>query len=141
MRKPMTSVSFSATYPRSKLSKKLISIVDDDEFVREALEGFVLSLGYDAAAFASAREYLLSGRLRDTACLISDLQMPEMSGTDMHERLIADGHRIPIVFVTGACDEGTRVNLLGVGALEVLCKPPSARRLIECLDQAIQSWN
>ncbi len=126
--------------PRPKLSKKLISIVDDDEFVRAAMEALVLSLGYKAAVFASAREYLLSDRVRETACLISDLQMPDMSGADLHAWLIADGYRIPIIFVTAARDGEIRTRLLNDGALEVLCKPPNERKLIACLDEAIKSW-
>ena len=139
MRKSMLSVSFSAV-PRPKLPKKLVSIVDDDAFVRAAMQALVVSLGYDVAAFPSAREYLLSDLVRETACLISDLRMPDMSGADLQAWLIADGHRIPVVFVTADRDGATRARLMGAGALEVLYKPPDEGKLVACLDEAINSW-
>ena len=78
----------------------LISIVDDDESVRESTKDLIRSLGYVAATFASAEEYLRSGHVTDTSCLIADVQMPGMSGLELQDRLVADGHRTPIVFIT-----------------------------------------
>ena len=76
-----------------KLAKpSIISVIDDDEAVREATGELIRSLGYAAATFASAAEYLHSGRVSDTACLIADVQMPGMSGVELQQRLIADGH-------------------------------------------------
>ena len=78
----------------------MISIVDDDESVREATKGLVRSLGYVAATFASAEEFLNSDRVNDTSCLITDVQMPGLNGIELQSRLTAMGRRIPIIFVT-----------------------------------------
>jgi FixJ family two-component response regulator len=74
----------------------MISIIDDDEFMLDAVKNLVRSLGYKAAVFSSAEDYLRSEHVRDSACVISDLQMPGMSGADLQDRLIADGLRTPI---------------------------------------------
>jgi FixJ family two-component response regulator len=117
----------------------MISIVDDDEFVREATEELVRSLGYAAAGFASAEDFLQSEHLSTTACLISDVQMPGLSGIDLQRRLIADGHRVPIIFITAFPDERTRAQALGAGAVGFLTKPYREESLIECLSQALKS--
>jgi len=115
----------------------MISIVEDDASVREATRGLVRSLGYSTATFASAEEYLRSERVRDTACLITDVQMPGMSGIDLQDRLIADGRRTPIIFVTAYPEERIRVRALGAGAVGFLSKPFNDESLIECLDRAL----
>jgi FixJ family two-component response regulator len=118
------------------MSKKvLICIVDDNQCFREALEALMISMGYEVAAFDSAEDYLVSDCVVRTSCLISDLQMPGMSGTDLHDRLIAEGHRIPVIFVTADCAESERSRMLNAGALGVLPKPFDTRALIECLDR------
>jgi CheY-like chemotaxis protein len=117
--------------------KPLISIVDDDETVRRAMKRLIQSLGYDAATFATAQEYLLSQRLRDTACLISDVQMPGLSGLDLQACLIAEGHSIPIIFITGFPDERIRARALQSGAFGFLTKPCHGKLLIECLEKAL----
>jgi FixJ family two-component response regulator len=119
----------------------LISIVDDDGFVRESTRGLVRSMGYAAETFASAEEYLRSNRTADTACLISDIQMPGMSGADLQDRLIAGGHRTPIIFVTAFLDEGMRARVMKAGAFGFLTKPFSDESLIECLDRALLGAN
>jgi FixJ family two-component response regulator len=86
----------------------VISIVDDDDSVREATKFLVRSLGYTAATFASAEEYLRSDLVRDTSCLITDVKMPGMSGVELQGRLIADDRRIPVIFVTGFPEEDPR---------------------------------
>src|SRR6185436_15663795 len=101
----------------------LIAIVDDNQYVREGLEDLVQSLGYITASFVSADQYLASGRVDDTACLITDLQMPDMTGADLQDRLIAHGLDIPIIFVTASGDEAARKRALSAGALAFLCKP------------------
>jgi len=78
----------------------IISIVDDDESVREATKSLVRSLGYIALTFSSAEEFLASECVRDTACVITDLHMPGLSGLDMQSRLIVEGYKVPIVFIT-----------------------------------------
>ena len=80
----------------------MISIVDDDHFVRDAVGDLVQSLGYEVATFESVESFLDAPCLRETSCLITDLQMPGLSGLDLQSRLIADGHCIPVVFVTGS---------------------------------------
>ena len=94
-------------------------------------------MGYAAETFASAEEYLRSNRAADTACLISDIQMPGMNGADLQDRLIADGYRMPIVFVTAFPDERIRARVLRAGACGFLTKPFSDESLIGCLDKAL----
>jgi FixJ family two-component response regulator len=117
----------------------MISIVDDDESVREATKGLIRSLGYSAATFASAEEYLRSERVRDTSCLITDVQMPGMSGVDLQHRLIAEGHRTPIIFVTAFPEERLRTRALEAGAFGFLNKPFDDECLIKCLDKALKA--
>jgi FixJ family two-component response regulator len=115
----------------------MISIVDDDKSVREAMKTLVKSLGYPTATFASAEEFLDSGRLLDTACLITDVQMPGMSGVDLQGHLSANGHRMPVIFVTAFPEESVRLRALGGGAFGFLSKPFSEDSLIDCLDRAL----
>ena len=115
----------------------LISIVDDDGFVRESTKGLVRSMGYAAETFVSAEEFLRSNRAADTACLISDIQMPGMNGADLQDQLIADAQRTPIIFVTAFPDEDIRARVLKAGAFGFLTKPFKDESLIECLDKAL----
>jgi FixJ family two-component response regulator len=117
----------------------LISIVDDDEYVREATRSLVLSLGYDALTFSSAEEFLGSHHLTVTACLITDVQMPGISGAELQDRLIADGTRMPIIFVTAFPDERLRKRVLSAGAIGYLRKPFPEHQLIEFLRTALDS--
>jgi FixJ family two-component response regulator len=121
------------------LAKHVISIIDDDESVREATRSLVRSLGYKAAVFASAEEYLQSDRLEDSSCLITDLHMPGMSGADLQDRLIADGRQIPMIFVTAYFEEKVRDRVLDAGAYGFLRKPFNDESLIECLDKALST--
>jgi FixJ family two-component response regulator len=117
----------------------VISIVDDDESVREATTGLVRSFGYVAATFASAEEFLHSDRVRDTSCLISDVQMSGLSGVELQDRLNAAGHRVPIIFITAFPEERIRSRVLKAGAYGFLTKPFSDDSLFECLDIALKS--
>jgi FixJ family two-component response regulator len=117
----------------------VISIIDDDPSVREATQSLIRSLGYDAQVFASAEEYLQSERLSDSSCLITDLHMPGMSGTDLQDRLIADGYQIPIIFVTAYYEDRTRDRVMDAGAFGFLRKPFNDESLIECLDKALNA--
>ena len=119
------------------MAKHVISIIDDDESVREATKSLVRSLGYKAAVFASAEEYLQSDRLDHSSCLITDLHMPGMSGADLQDRLIADGRQIPMIFVTAYYEEKVRDRVLDAGAYGFLRKPFNDESLIECLDKAL----
>jgi FixJ family two-component response regulator len=120
----------------------VISIIDDDESVRDAMEGLVRSLGYAVATFASAEEYLRSDRARDCSCVITDLRMPGgMSGADLQEVLIADGYTMPIIFMTASRDEGVRRRVLNAGACGFLRKPFHDQNLIDCLKSALEGAN
>jgi FixJ family two-component response regulator len=123
----------------SNLSKvPVISIVDDDKSVREGTRRLIRSLGYATAAFASAEEYLLSDHLQDTSCLITDIKMHGMSGVEMQRRLIADGYRTPIIFMTAFPEEEIRERVLEAGAFGFLSKPVNESCLIGCLDKALK---
>jgi FixJ family two-component response regulator len=126
-----------ASQRKLELANHVISIIDDDESVREATKSLVRSLGYKAAVFASAEEYLQSDRLDDSSCLITDLHMPGMSGVDLQDRLIADGRQIPMIFVTAYYEEKVRDRVLDAGAYGFLRKPFNDESLIECLDKAL----
>jgi FixJ family two-component response regulator len=117
----------------------VISIVDDDQPVREATRNLIRSLGYTAVTFTSAEEYLRSDRLHDTACLITDVMMPGMTGIELQRRLIADGHRTPIIFMTAHPEEQIRGHALEAGAVGFLSKPFDDDQLIQCIDRALQS--
>jgi FixJ family two-component response regulator len=120
------------------LKAPVISIIDDDESVREATKGLIRSLGYHAATFASAEEYLRSDCISDSACLITDMNMPGMSGADLQDRLIAEGRRVPMIFITAYSDEKGRVRVLNAGAIGFLRKPFDDENLIECLNKALK---
>ncbi len=115
--------------------KRLISVVDDDECVLEALEALIHSVGYEVATFSSAEDFLQSDLVQRTSALISDWQMPGMSGGDLQEQLIAGGYRIPIIFVTAVCNERDRTRVLKAGALCFIEKPFDANSLIEHLSR------
>lgn len=119
----------------------MISIVDDDKSVREAAKMLIRSLGYTTATFASAEEFLESGRLCDTACLITDVQMPGMSGVDLQSHLVTNGYRTPVIFVTAFPAENIRNRALDAGAFGFLSKPFSEESLIACLDKALAHDN
>src|SRR5262249_49230526 len=101
----------------------MISIVDDDDCVRESLRDLIESLGYDVATFQSAERFLEAADLTETSCLISDLQMPGLSGLDLQDQLIAGGHRIPVIFVTAFPEEKLRFRAMSAGAVGFLRKP------------------
>ena len=117
----------------------IISIVDDDEALREAMECFVQSLGYNVSTFGSAEEFLNSGQVDDTSCLITDVQMPGLSGVELQDRLIARGHRIPIIFITAYSDENVRTRAMKAGALAFLTKPVNADNLLGYLEKALKA--
>ncbi len=117
----------------------LISIVEDDDSVRNATKGLLRSLGYDVAAFASAEEFLQSGRLDDTSCLVADVRMPGLNGFDLQRHLLDLGHRTPVIFITAFPDEGMRVRALRQGACGFLQKPFTEACLIKCLDRVLQN--
>jgi FixJ family two-component response regulator len=115
----------------------VISVIDDDTSFRRATARLVNSLGHAVESFASAEEFLESGRLDDTACLISDVQMPGMSGIELQSRLRAEGHWLPIIFITAYPRSNARHEALASGAVGFLSKPFSDNELIGCIDQAL----
>ena len=122
---------------KSTAEAAVISIVDDDASFRRATARLVRSLGHAVAAFSSAEEFLSSDRLRNTACLISDVQMPGMSGIELQNQLRAQGVRLPVIFITAYPESKAREQALAAGALGFLNKPFNEDKLIACLDQAL----
>jgi FixJ family two-component response regulator len=118
-------------------SALLISIVDDDESIREATKGLVRSLGYQAATFSSAEEFLQSDSVDSTSCLIADVQMPGLSGIDLQRRLTARGNQTPTIFITAFPEEQARAHVMKAGAVGYLGKPFSEESLVRCLDSAL----
>jgi FixJ family two-component response regulator len=117
----------------------LISVVDDDESVRESLSGLIRSVGFGVMVFASAEEFLSSNRLLDTDCLILDVRMPGMNGLELQRRLATSHMSIPVIFITAHGDEEARVRALNGGAVEYLLKPFSEEALLRAIDAALKS--
>ena len=115
----------------------MISIIDDDYSVREAVKNLIRSIGYDAVTFASAEEYLGCKSVEEFECVITDLQMPGITGIDLHDRLIADGYRKPIILMSALSEEGVDSSATKTAAFDFLRKPFSDERLIKCLDRAL----
>ncbi len=118
---------------------RIIAIVDDDESVRFALEGMMKSVGLPAQTFASAEEFLKSGLQHQTACLITDIRMPGMSGLDLQNKLNAERCRIPTIFITAHGDAKMRLQALRAGAVEFLAKPFDDEVLLENVRAALES--
>jgi FixJ family two-component response regulator len=115
----------------------VISIVEDDAAVRAATENLVKSLGFDVYTFASAQEFLQSHREAETACLISDVQMPNMSGVELQASLANRGFRIPTIFMTAFPGESIRRRAMDAGAIGFLHKPFNGKELIQFIQDAI----
>jgi FixJ family two-component response regulator len=115
----------------------LISIIDDDESVRAALQRILASNGLGAAVFASAEQFLASDQLGQAACLIADVRMPGMSGLQLHQRLLADGHQIPTILITGCPTEADRDAALAAGVVAYLPKPFGERALLDDVAAAL----
>lgn len=118
----------------------MISIVDDDESVREATKELVSALGYGAVTFGSAEEFLSSDQIDHTCCLITDLQMTGINGIELQTRLVSEGRRVPVIFITAFPDEKMRRRALDAGAIGFLSKPFTDDSLIQCLDRAIANY-
>ncbi len=116
---------------------RIISIVDDDQSVRVAMRSLVRSLGFSAQAFASAEEFLQSPQLEETLCVISDVQMPGMSGIDLQKRLAVEKRDLPIIFITAFPNDTTERNALQAGAVCFLHKPFDSETLINCIRKAL----
>src|SRR5437879_4685207 len=122
----------------TKLSEaRVISIVEDDPFARDAIGDFIQSLGYRAVTFSSAEQFLDSGRVGEVACLITDLQMPGMSGLDLQNHLQAAGYDTPVIFISAFPEDRFRTRALNAGALAFLSKPFEEKSLIDCINIAL----
>ncbi|MFB9268055.1 response regulator transcription factor [Bradyrhizobium erythrophlei] len=120
------------------LNRTLISIVDDDGPFRESMRTLVTLLGYTVAAFPSAADFLASRRLPETACLVTDVHMPGMSGVELHRHLVDAGYAIPTILVTAYPDEVVRDLALKDGVVCYLSKPVDDDHLERCLRSALQ---
>jgi len=116
---------------------KFVAIVDDDDSMRDALQGLLKAVGLSARTFESAEEFLESGHQRETACLITDIRMPGMSGLELQKRLNAEHCRIPTIFITAHGDEEMRFQALRAGAVEFLPKPFDDEALVESVFAAL----
>ena len=117
----------------------MISVVDDDQSMRDATSRLMRSLGFSVASFASAEDFLVSDRIEDTSCVITDVQMPGLSGLELQNRLIADGRLMPIIGVTAFPDESIRTQMLEAGAVGFLSKPFKDECIIDCIATALKS--
>jgi FixJ family two-component response regulator len=135
-----TTGPYSHSLKESSLPKAhMISVVDDDQSMRDATSRLVRSLGFAVATFASAEAFLESDRIEDSSCLITDVQMPGLSGVDLQNRLIADGRLMPIIGVTAFPEESIRTQMLEAGAVGFLSKPFNDECLIDCIATALKS--
>jgi CheY-like chemotaxis protein len=121
-----------------KSKRLVISVVDDDESIRESLPDLLREFGYAAQAFSSGEEFLASEYLAKTSCVILDVAMPGMTGPDLQHELAVRQQRIPIIFITAQRDEAIRPRLLKLGAVECLLKPFSEAALLEAINVAFQ---
>ena len=126
---------------QNPLSNVLLAEIPTDESVRQATSALVRSLGYAVATFASAEDFLESNRVDGTSCLITDVQMPGLSGVELQSRLIADGRCMPIIGVTAYPEDSIRIQMLRAGAVGFLSKPFNDECLIDCLTTALKSRN
>jgi FixJ family two-component response regulator len=120
------------------VSSQIISIVDDDEGARVATASLVRSLGWQTRVFASAEEFLESGLIDETSCLISDIRMRGLSGIEMHDRLLALGYAIPIIFMTGFPTAALEAKIQARGAPPFLEKPVDASTVERLLNLALE---
>jgi len=121
------------------VKRPLVSVVDDDESVRESLPDLLRELGYSVRTFSSAEEFLASDCVGETRCLILDIAMPGMTGPDLQQELTVRGQEIPIVFITAQADKTVRPRALEQGAVECLFKPFSDTALSEALNAAFRA--
>jgi FixJ family two-component response regulator len=117
----------------------LVSVVEDDGSFRESMSMLLCSFGYSVEVFASAVDFLASPRISDTACLIADVNMPEMTGIELYQRLVDAGHAIPTILVTAYPNDVDRARALNDGVVCYLRKPVDDQRLIGCVRTAFAS--
>lgn len=118
---------------------KLVTIVDDDHSMRDALQGLLKAVGLPSQTFASAEEFLNSGQQHQTACLITDIRMPGISGLELQAKLNAEHCKIPTIFITAHGDAQMRMRALRAGAVEFLAKPFDDEALLETVRAALEN--
>jgi FixJ family two-component response regulator len=119
-------------------TKTLISIIDDDDQFRAAMTDLMLAIGFTVEAFPSAVEFLASPNVRQTSCLIADVHMPRMTGTELHSHLVESGYAIPTILVTAFPDDSVRARALRQGVICCLSKPLDQDALLGCVRAALQ---
>ena len=115
----------------------LISIVDDDDSLRNSLDNLIRSVGFRAQGFPSAEAFLSSNQVHDTACLILDVRLPGMNGLELQRRIVAANWRIPVIFITSHADGDARAWALEAGAVAYLYKPFREEELLDAIDAAL----
>ena len=121
------------------VTRPLITVVDDDESVRESLPDFLKEFGFEAQTFSSAEEFLASKSIAETRCLLLDVAMPGMTGPDLQKELTRRDQSIPIVFITAQRDEAIRPRLIAEGAVDCLFKPFEPTDLLQALNTALRA--
>lgn len=116
----------------------VIAVVDDDTAVRTGIDSLIRSLGFVVCLFASAEEFLISSCLKKANCLITDVQMPGMSGIELHEHLNRQGMQIPTIFITAFPEESVRKRAMTGSAVGFLSKPFNAKVLIDCIESTLR---
>jgi FixJ family two-component response regulator len=118
--------------------RPLLSVVDDDESMRESLPDLIKEFGFAARAFSSAEEFLSSGSVGESSCLILDVAMPGMTGPELYQELKRRGEEVPVIFITAQKDEAIRARVLEQGAAAFLLKPFSDAALLAAIKSALQ---
>jgi FixJ family two-component response regulator len=124
---------------RSSKEGVVIAVVDDDDPIRTATARLLQSFGFNVDVFGSAEDFLQSNRLPDISCLVLDLQMPGMSGLDLQRHLSNNGHRIPVIFISGSHDLTERVQAMNAGAVAYLQKPFREELLLKAIHAALKT--
>jgi FixJ family two-component response regulator len=122
---------------KTAMVRSLLSVVDDDEMLRESLPDLLREVGFEARAFSSGQEFLSSKYVDETSCLILDVAMPGMSGLDVQQELKRRGQAIPIIFITGQKDEDIRKQASRQGAAKFLYKPFSDNALLDAVNEVL----
>ena len=117
----------------------MVAVVEDDESYRRAVQRLLKSAGFSVQSFASAEDFLSSGRQRETGCLIADIRMPGMSGLDLQSKLNAENCSIPTIFITAHGDEKMRMQAMRAGAVKFLTKPFDCGILLESVRVALEA--
>ena len=117
----------------------IVSIVDDDESIRDSVSALVRSLGYTPYAYPSAEDFLNSGAAESADCLVADIQMPGMTGIELQQALVTKGSRLPIIFITAVPDDHVTQKVLAAGAVCLLKKPCDGDVLVNCIESVLLS--